>query len=147
MLFEVVDDASGCANEYIHTLLEYSPLLLIIDAAEYDRELQAGVLSDGQRIGMDLNGELACGCNHDGERCVGRAIGRGVGQQAIEQRDEKCRGLAGPGLCLTRHAAAGEGDRQRLSLNGCGTGKALFGDTTLNGFGDGLGIKSKRNKS
>ncbi len=89
------------------------------------------------RVGMDLDGEFARGRDDDGARCVDRAVGRGgVGQQAIEQRDEKCRGLAGAGLRLARHVAAREGDRQRLRLNRRRTGKALFGDTALHGFGD-----------
>ena len=97
-----------------------------------------------QRVGMDLNREFARRRDDDGARRIDRAVGRGrVGQQAIEQRDEKGRGLAGAGLRLARHVAAREGDRQRLRLNGRGTGKALFGDTPLHGFGDIQGIESK----
>ncbi len=86
---------------------------------------------------MNLYGELARGGNDNGERRIDRAVGRGGGgQQAIEQRNEKCRGLAGARLCLARHVAAGEGDRQGLRLNGRGAGKALLGDTALDGFRD-----------
>ncbi len=45
MLLEVVDDAAGRADQYIHALLENSPLLLVIDAAEHNRHLKARVLA------------------------------------------------------------------------------------------------------
>ena len=74
---------------------------------------------------------------------TGRLGAAGSRQQAVEQRDEKRRGLAGACLRLAGDVAAREGDRQRLRLNGRGTGKALFGDTSLHGFGDVQGIESK----
>ena len=64
-----------------------------------------------------------------------------VGQQAVEQGDEERCGLAGAGLRLTRHVAAGKRQRQGLRLNGRAAGEAEFGDAPLQGFGDVEGIE------
>ena len=70
------------------------------------------------RVGVDLHREFARRRDDDGARRVDRAVRRaGVRQQAIEQRDEERRGLAGAGLRLAGHVVAGERHRQRLRLN------------------------------
>ena len=46
MLLEVIDDAAGRADQHVDAFLEHAALLLVVDAAEHDGELQAGVLAD-----------------------------------------------------------------------------------------------------
>ena len=46
MLLEVIDDAARRADQHIDAFFEHAPLLLVVDAAEYDGELEAGVLAD-----------------------------------------------------------------------------------------------------
>src|SRR5260221_12899026 len=95
---------------------------------------------------MNLYGELARGGNDNGERRIDRTVGRGGGgQQTIEQRNEESRGLAGARLCLARHVAAGEGDRQGLRLNGRGAGETLLRETALDGVRGYFGIQKKLN--
>ncbi len=137
MLLEIVDDAAGSADHYIDAFLENAPLLFVVHAAEHDGELQAGVLAQAQGVGVDLHRELARRCDDDGARRILRPVGRaGIRQQAIEKCDEEGRGLAGTGLGLTRHVAAGEGHGQGLRLNGGTAAIAQFGNAPLQGFGD-----------
>ena len=46
MLFEIIDDAAGRADQHVDAFLEDAPLLFVIDAAEHNGELQAGVFAD-----------------------------------------------------------------------------------------------------
>ena len=66
----------------------------------------------------------------------GRFAAPRVGQQAVEQGDEERRRLAGAGLRLAGHVAAGERHGQGLRLNRRAAGIAEFGDAPLQGFGD-----------
>ena len=144
MLLEVIDDAAGRADQYIDALLENAPLLFVVHAAEYDGELQAGVLADSQCVGMNLHREFARRRDDDGARRILRPVGRArIGQQAVEQGDEKGGRLAGAGLGLTRHVASLEGHGQSLRLNGGATGIAQFGNAPLQGFGDVEGFERK----
>ena len=135
MLLEVVDDSAGSADQHVHAFFEDAALLLVVDAAEYDRELEPRVFADAFGIGVDLHGKFARRCDDDGARRIHRHVGRlRLGQQAIEQGDEKRRRLAGAGLRLARDVAAGERDRQGLRLNGRAAGVAKVGNTSLHGF-------------
>ncbi len=137
MLLEVIDDASGRADQHIDAFLEHAALLFVVHAAEHDGKLQAGVLAYAQCIGVDLHREFARRSDDDGPGRVHRAVVRaGIRQQAVEQRDEEGRRLARAGLRLARHVAAGEGHGQGLRLNGGAAGVAQFGNAPLQGFGD-----------
>ncbi len=108
MLLEIIDDPARRADQNIDAFLEGAPLLLVIDAAEHNREPQAGVLGYAQCVGMNLDREFARRRNHNGARRIDRTVRRPrVGQQAIEQGDQKGRRLAGAGLRLAGHVAAG----------------------------------------
>jgi hypothetical protein len=85
---------------------------------------------------MNLHGELARRRDDDGARRSTPGRGARIGQQPVEQRDEERGGLAGAGLRLARHVAAGEGHGQSLRLNGGAAGVAQFGNAPLQGFGD-----------
>ena len=137
MLLEVIDDAPRGADEHVDALLQDAPLLVVVDAAEHDRELKAGVFADALGVGVDLHGEFARRRDHDGARRVDRSIGGSrIGEQAIEQCDEeRCR-LARAGLRLARHVAAGERQGQGLRLNRRAAREAEFGNTPFHGFRD-----------
>ena len=70
MLFEIVDDASRRADQHVDAFLEHAALLLVIDSAEHDGELEAGVFADGLGVGVDLHRELARRCDDDRSRRV-----------------------------------------------------------------------------
>ena len=50
-------------------------LLFVVDAAEHDGELEAGVLADAFGVGMDLHREFARRRDDDGARRVDGPIG------------------------------------------------------------------------
>ena len=58
-LLEVVDDPARRADQHVDAFLEQAALLFVVDAAEHDRELQAGVLADRFGVGVDLHREFA----------------------------------------------------------------------------------------
>ena len=130
MLLEIVDDAPGRADQDIDAFLEHAPLFLVIHAAEHDRELEPRVFRDALGIGVDLHRELPGRRDDDGAGSVYRPIRRaGIGQQPVEERDQKRRGLPGAGLRLAGHVLALEGERQGLRLDRRAAGEAEFGDT------------------
>src|SRR5258706_8375960 len=137
MLLEVIDDAAGRADQYVDALFEDAPLLFVIPPAEHDGELETGELADAFGVGVNLHREFARRRDDDGPGRVDGPVRRaGIGQQPVEQRDEKGGRLTGARLSLTRHVAAGEGYGQRLRLNGGTAGVAQFGNAPLQGFGD-----------
>jgi hypothetical protein len=93
-------------------------LFFVVDAPINDTDLQAGVLSEHAGVIEDLHRELAR--RREDERADSRlaASRHGVRQQALEQRDQECGGLARAGLCLSRDVLAGERDGQRARLDG-----------------------------
>src|ERR1700738_3448644 len=66
MLFEVVDDAAGRADQHVDAFFEKAPLLFVIHAAEYDGELEAGVFADTFGVGVNLDREFARWRDDDG---------------------------------------------------------------------------------
>ena len=65
-----------------------------------------------------------------------RRVGDGCArQQALIQRDQERRGLAGAGLRLARDVASRERDRQRLRLDRRAAFEAGFRDAAGEGFG------------
>src|SRR5437667_76799 len=124
-LLEVVDQPARCADQHIASLAEFQTLFLVVDAAEHDGVLEAGMGAEGERVAMDLHRELA-GRRHDQGADRGRAAARcrGTREQRLIQRHEERGRLAGSGLSLAGNIAARERDRQRLSLDRCALGKA-----------------------
>ena len=104
---------------------ELAALLLVVDAAEHDRERQAGVPANDGGILVDLHREFAGRRDdqraHRGGRFAG--CGRFVEQRLI-QRDQEGGGLAGAGLRLAGDVAPGERDRQGLGLDRRAQGKS-----------------------
>ena len=88
MLFEIVDDAAWRADQYVDAFLENAPLLFVVYSAEHDGELEARILADSKRIGVDLHRQFPSRRDDDGARRIQGAVCRSrIGQQAIEQGD------------------------------------------------------------
>ena len=117
-LLEIVDDATGRADQDVDPLFQNPPLLLVVDAAEHDGELETRKFGDAFGVRMNLHGELARRRDHDGARRVERPVRRpAVRQQAIEQGDEERRRFARAGLSLPGHVVARERQGQGLRLD------------------------------
>ena len=93
-------------------------LLVITGAAIGQRQFQAGVAAEDLGIRVNLDGEFAGRCQHQGARLRGLApvAGRLV-QQVIIDGDQEGRGLAGTGLRLPGNIPAGQRHWQRFRLN------------------------------
>ncbi|MCG3201163.1 MAG: hypothetical protein NFCOHLIN_01028 [Gammaproteobacteria bacterium] len=120
MLLEIVNDASGRADQNFHTRLQLGALLVVVHAAIDQRHLQARELPEHLRILVDLDGELARGGQHDGAGLIGFALLEGgFLHQALHQRQQECRGLARAGLRLAGDILAGQRQGQRPGLDRC----------------------------
>ena len=119
----------GRADQYVDAVGERAPLLVVVGAAEYHRQLQAGVLAQHRRVLVDLHRELAR--RRDDQRADRGAVAVGrrrLGQQRLIQRHQKGGGLAGAGLRLPGDVAALQRDRQRLRLDRRAVGEAGIHD-------------------
>ncbi len=128
MLLEEIDDASWCADEDIHALGQMLALLVVIGATVGQAETQPRMPAEHLRIAVDLHGQFAGRCQHQGTRLGGLAfrVGRVLEQVRIEGHQEGG-GLAGAGLRLARHIMASEGDGQGLGLDrGAGRKARIF---------------------
>ena len=77
VLLDEVDDAAGRAHQDIDAGFEVMALLFVIDAAEGEAELQAGVRAEHFGVAMDLNRQLARWSNDQSPRCIQTADGGG----------------------------------------------------------------------
>ena len=77
VLLEVVDQASGRADEHVDAVLELPALLVVVNAAVNHRLLEPGVTSEDLGIVMDLDRQLACR-GHD-QRPNGGAVAAEAG--------------------------------------------------------------------
>ena len=129
VLLEVVDDAARRADQHVDAVLQRLALFFVIDAPKYHSDPQSRVFTQDLRVVEYLYGELARGCEDQGpDARAAAAMARRVGQQALEQRHQKCRGLACPGLCLACNIFAGERNRQSTRLHRGGTDETRIGD-------------------
>lgn len=118
MLLEVVDDATGRADQDVDARLELPALLVVARAAVDQAELEAGVRAEHLGILVDLDRELARRREHDRARLRRHALGpRRHREQAIEQREQERRGLPGPRLRLAGDVLPGEREREGLCLD------------------------------
>ncbi len=74
-LFEIVDDATGCADDHIDTLFQGLGLLLIINTADDLGEAQSGVRADQHGLFVNLRSQLPRRGYDDGCGQVGRPVG------------------------------------------------------------------------
>ena len=83
-------------------------LLVVVDAAVDQGELQAEVGAELDRVLVDLDRQLAGRRQDQRARVLGLAVGqRRARQQAVHHRDQEGQGLAGAGLGLAGDVAPG----------------------------------------
>ena len=115
-LLEVVDDATGRANQQVDAVFQGPALFLVIRAAERDADLEPGVFAQYLRIVGDLYRKFARRREREEPRLTLRARLGGSIQESLIGRDQEGRRLAGAGLCLSGDVVALQGDRQRAGL-------------------------------
>src|SRR5690606_832560 len=112
VLLDVVDQAARGGDDHVGAGLEQGALLVVVDAAVDQGELQAEVGSELHRVLVDLDRELAGRRQDQGARVLRVALGqRRPREQPVHDRDQEGQGLAGTGLRLAGDVAPGEGDR------------------------------------
>jgi hypothetical protein len=130
MLLEVVDDSAWRTDEDIDPRLKCLALAFVAGTAIGEAECQAGVAAYRFGILVDLHGEFAGGCQHQGARLIDTAIfSGGFGKQAVVEGDEECGGLAGPCLCLSCYILSRKRQWQRRRLYWSAIGKACLFNT------------------
>ena len=103
-LLLVVEQTAGRADEQVGDPLHRLPLELVVDAPEDRQRRQPRVWPEHLGVRADLGDELAGGRDDQGARTAGR-VGRFLLEKPRKNRDQKCRGLARPGLGLSGHVA------------------------------------------
>ena len=94
----------------VGAVLQQLALLVVVDAAVDQGELQAQVGAELDRVLVDLDRQLAGRRQDQRARVLGLAVGqRRAGQQAVHHRDQEGQGLAGAGLGLAGDVAARSG--------------------------------------
>jgi hypothetical protein len=118
VLLDVIDQPAGGRDDDVGALLQQLALLVVIDAAVDQRELQAQFAAELDRVLVDLDRQLAGRGQDQRARVLGLAVGqRRLGQQAVDHRDQERQRLAGAGLRLASDVAAGQGQRQGQRLD------------------------------
>jgi hypothetical protein len=134
-LFREVDDASGRADQHVDALLEMVALLVVVDAAEREPELETGVRAEHLCVAMDLHRQLA---RWSDDQCARRVEAvrrqRLLTDQPRVHRDQKRRGLSRAGLRLSGDIQPGERLRQCLCLDRGATLERGVGETLLQCF-------------
>ena len=106
-------------------------MFFVVDAPKYDGRPQSGVFSQHLCVVENLQGELARGREDQCADARGAAARRRrIRQQALIQRHEKRRGLAGARLCLACNIFTLERNRQSTRLHRGGTDETRIGDAT-----------------
>ena len=127
---QVIEHAAGRADDDFGAAPQRANLVIHRRAAVHRHDGQArslGVLVE--RFG-DLHRQLA---RRDEDERADLAAAGLVARQLVEERQRERRGLAGAGRRLPEHVAAGQQDRNRFALNGCGFFVAERGDRANEG--------------
>ncbi len=120
---QVIDHPPGGAHHHMHAALERLQLRVVALAAVDRQDVETGHLRRValERLG-DLDRQFAGRRQHQRLRLVGRQVDGG------QQRQREGRGLAGAGLGLAQHVAAGQHRRDGGGLDGGWGFVAHFGD-------------------
>ena len=119
---------SGGADDDLDALAQRLDLRLVRASAVDGEDADAAQPAGGLDVAGDLDAQLTG--RDDDERLrlagVGEVAERGVlrAGDALQQRDAEAERLAGAGLGLADDVVAGEGDGERLLLDGEGLGDA-----------------------
>ena len=129
-LLDVVQKTSWRGHQYLDACAHDRQLLPDVDPAIDDRGANPGVFAVGLHRFLDLDGQLARGCQDQGtdRMASGRWARVGKRQELLQNREGKSGGLAGAGLGAAHDIEALQYGRDRLRLNRRGCGVASFGD-------------------
>ena len=124
-LAHVIDEAARGGDDHVGAALQDLALLVVIDTAVNEGELQAETAGELLGVLVDLDGQFA-GRRQDHRARVGiAAVGQGrTAQQAIHGGDQEGQGLARAGLGLAGDIATCQGDRQGHGLDGSAAAEA-----------------------
>ena len=127
LLLHEIDQPARGRDDDIYPFFELTALFFIIDPAIDQRGAQARMSPDLHRVLVNLDGQLTRGRQNDGPRvlCPSFQV-RIAGEQAVEERDQKSRRLAGAGLGLSGNVPALQRQRQGHGLNGRTADKTGF---------------------
>ena len=135
-LLEVVDDATGRADEHVDARGDDVALLVVVATAVGEADLEPGMLAEYHGVVGDLHGEFTRRREHECANARVAFLARAVRfQQLVEQRNEKRGRLAGARLGLSRDVLAFERLRQGLRLDGRGMSEAGIGDAETQRLG------------
>ena len=85
VLLDVVDQAAGGGDDHVGARLQQLALLVVVDAAVDQGELQAQVGAELDGVLVDLDGQFARRRQDQGARIFGLAVGqRRARQQAVD---------------------------------------------------------------
>jgi len=128
LVFDVVEQSTGCGHENLDTLLQFGNLRPDIDAAKGAHRAQVRVLAVGLDRFIDLQGKFAGRREDQGAyRMFGRrrAAAR-KGQDALQDGQREGGRLAGAGLGAAHDVLAADDERNCLSLDRRRLGITLF---------------------
>ena len=129
LLLVVINQAPGCADQHVDPAGQTLTLFVITSTSVDQTQFQIGSLAQGLGIAVNLNGKFPGRRQHNGTRAHRtRAFRSRLGQKIIEDREQKCSGLAGAGLGLTRNVFASECRGQRLCLDFRAVFESGFGE-------------------
>ncbi len=126
-LLGVVDEPPRGGDDDVDPLLQGLALLVVVDAAEdrLDAERAAGAQSPGRRRGSAPPAPGSAPAPAPAGPLAASAV---AAQQPGEEGDQKSGGLAGAGLRLAGDVLAGQGQGNRLLLDGGELGETDLGD-------------------
>ncbi len=135
-LADEIEQAAGRGDEDVDARAQRLFLRGLADAAKDDGVAIAEVLAVDAEAVADLRRELARRRqDQDRDRAISVSPAT-AGLHPMEQWQRECRGLSGAGLRQAEHVTAFEDRRDRLLLNGSGSGVALFADGAKQRLGE-----------
>ncbi len=108
-----VEQAAGCRHKEVDALAQWLELLDVGDTAVDGENAMAGMPSDGERIDLDLCGELARRGDHE-------SADLSLGRNALHRRQNERSGFTSTGLRACEQIVTPKRDRDRLLLDRCG---------------------------
>ena len=102
MLFEIVDDAAGCADQNIQPLFNRFALTLVASATVREPQIEFSETPQCLGIAVDLNGQFTGGGKNQGAGLVQFfPAGSRVFDQPIHGCQQECSRFSGAGLGLS----------------------------------------------
>ena len=111
----VIHQPAGRGHHHVHVGLERALLLIHRHAAVDGDARDRGVVGEALHLVLDLHRQLARGRQH--QRARAQRHGRRLGEEALEDRHQERRRLAGAGFGAGDHVAAGQRQRDHAALH------------------------------